>query len=188
MTLERDLVAPKPQSNRQAITRATTQADAGTVAQVGGQARPGTAARRRQLTKANAQGRSPITKGLSLLQAHDLVTEGLSVDVALALMAAFHVLDKDTVLRAMGISERTLQRAQTADKRLDPNASDRTLRLAAVTEQAADALGSWEAAERWLASPAMGLDQRRPIDLLQSSEGTELVKTLLTRMDYGVYA
>lgn len=185
MTLERDLVAPKPQSNRQAITRATTQADAGTVAQVGGQARPGTAARRRQLA---AQGRSPIPKGLSLLQAHDLVTEGLSVDVALALMAAFHVLDKDTVLMAMGISERTLQRAQTADKRLDPNASDRTLRLAAVTEQAADALGSWEAAERWLASPAMGLDQRRPIDLLQSSEGTELVKTLLTRMDYGVYA
>jgi uncharacterized protein (DUF2384 family) len=32
------------------------------------------------------------------------------------------------------------------------------------------------------------LDERKPIDLLQSSEGTELVRTLLTRMDYGVYA
>jgi len=49
-------------------------------------------------------------------------------------------------------------------------------------------LGSQEAAERWLSTPAMALDRRRPIDLLQSSEGTELVKTLLTRMDYGVYA
>jgi putative toxin-antitoxin system antitoxin component (TIGR02293 family) len=92
------------------------------------------------------------------------------------------------VLKAMGISERTLQRAETADKRLDTNASDRTLRLAAVTEQAIEVLGSQEAAERWLSTPAIGLDQRRPIDLLQSSKGTELVKTLLTRIDYGVYA
>ena len=57
-----------------------------------------------------------------------------------------------------------------------------------VTRQAIDVLGSQEAAERWLSTPATGLDQRKPIDLLQSSEGTELVKTLLTRMDFGVYA
>lgn len=41
---------------------------------------------------------------------------------------------------------------------------------------------------RQLASPALGLDRRRPIDLLQSSEGTGLAKTLLTRLDHGVYA
>jgi len=73
-------------------------------------------------------------------------------------------------------------------KTLDQNASDRAIRLASVTEQAIEVLDSQEAAERWLSTPAMALDRRRPIDLLQSSEGTELVKTLLTRMDYGVYA
>ena len=57
-----------------------------------------------------------------------------------------------------------------------------------VTGQAVEVLGSREAAERWLSTPAMGLDQRQPIELLQSSEGTDLVKTLLTRMDFGVYA
>ena len=51
-----------------------------------------------------------------------------------------------------------------------------------------DVLSSQEAAERWLSTPALGIDGRKPIDLLQSTEGTELVKTLLTRMDYGVYA
>jgi putative toxin-antitoxin system antitoxin component (TIGR02293 family) len=56
------------------------------------------------------------------------------------------------------------------------------------TSGAIDVLGSKDAAEHWLAAPAIGLDQRQPIDLLQSSEGAELVKTLLTRMDYGVYA
>jgi putative toxin-antitoxin system antitoxin component (TIGR02293 family) len=80
------------------------------------------------------------------------------------------------------------RRSASAAKTLDPNASDRALRLVSVTSQAIDVLGSQEAAERWLASPAMGLDRRKPIDLLQSTEGTEMIKTLLTRMDYGVYA
>ena len=80
------------------------------------------------------------------------------------------------------------RRVISPSKTLDPNATDRVLRLASVTDQAIDVFGSREAAERWLSSPAMGLDQRMPIDLLHNAEGTEMVKTLLTRMDYGVYA
>jgi putative toxin-antitoxin system antitoxin component (TIGR02293 family) len=129
-----------------------------------------------------------FAKNLSPLQTHDLVTEGLPVRSARDLMASFRIIDRVAVLRAVGISERTLQRAQTGNKLLDSNASDRALRLAAITEQAIETLGSQEAAELWLSKPAMGLDQRKPIDLLQSTEGADLVKTLLTRMDYGVYA
>ena len=43
-----------------------------------------------------------------------------------------------------------------------------------------------DAAERWLVTPAIGLDRRKPLNLLQTSEGTELVKSFLTRIDYGV--
>ena len=74
------------------------------------------------------------------------------------------------------------------NKTVDANATDRALRLVSVMSQAQEVLGSQDAAERWLSSPAMGLDQRVPIDLLQSSEGTAMVKTLLSRMEYGVYA
>jgi putative toxin-antitoxin system antitoxin component (TIGR02293 family) len=88
----------------------------------------------------------------------------------------------------VGISERTLQRALAGNKPLDGNASDRTLRLAAVTELASEVLGNQDEAERWLAAPALALDRRRPIDLLQSSEGSDLVKALLIRIDHGVYA
>jgi putative toxin-antitoxin system antitoxin component (TIGR02293 family) len=168
------------------VERAAGQVDAGTPTG-SGRRQPASHLRlpRRQTTGTTM---FQIAKGLSPLQAHDLVTEGLPVDRARELMASFLYIDRDTVLKAMGISERTLQRAKTADRPLDSNASDRSLRLAAVAERAIEVLGSQEAAERWLAAPAIGLDQRRPIDLLQSSEGTELVKTLLTRMDYGVYA
>ena len=103
-------------------------------------------------------------------------------------MGAYQLLDTEQVLQVVGISERTLQRAAEKARPLDINVSDRALRLASVTSQAIDVLGSQEAAERWLSSPALGLDGRKPIDLLQSTEGTDLVKTLLTRMDYDVYA
>jgi putative toxin-antitoxin system antitoxin component (TIGR02293 family) len=35
--------------------------------------------------------------------------------------------------------------------------------------------------------PAIALDRRRPVDLLSSPAGTELVEQLLGRMEYGVY-
>ncbi len=48
-------------------------------------------------------------------------------------------------------------------------------------------LGSEAEAVRWLEAPAMALDQRRPIDLVETRDGEALVTTLLNRIDYGVY-
>src|SRR5487761_2034256 len=115
------------------------------------------------------------------LMAHDLVTQGVSVAMAKQVLAAFNTITEAQIYDVLGISAKTLQRrSASAAKTLDPNASDRALRLVSVTSQAIDVLGSLEAAERWLQSPATGLDRQKPIDLLQSTEGTEMVKTLLT--------
>src|SRR5665213_2618341 len=123
------------------------------------------------------------------LKAHDMVTTGVSVHDAKQVLKALTIIDEKQFYGVLGINARTMQRrAASARKVLDTNASDRALRLVSVTGQAIDVLGSQEAAERWLSSPAIGLDQRRPIELLRSTEGTDLVRTLLTRMDYGVYA
>ncbi len=48
--------------------------------------------------------------------------------------------------------------------------------------------GSQDEAEQWLERPAIGLDQRRPIDLLSSPAGVETIEDHLTRLEYGVYA
>lgn len=130
-----------------------------------------------------------LQREMTGLRAHDLVTKGVSVAAAKQVVRAFQLIDESQLYGVLGISQKTMQRrSASAAKTLDPNASDRALRLVSVTSQAIEVLGSQDAAERWLSSPAMGLDRRRPIDLLQSTEGTEMVKTLLTRMDYGVYA
>lgn len=123
------------------------------------------------------------------LKAHDLVAKGIGVAEAKQVMAGFTVINEKQFYSVLGITPRTMQRrAASASKTLDANASDRALRLVSVISQAQEVLGSQEAAEHWLSSPAMGLDKRVPIDLLQSSEGTAMVKTLLSRMEYGVYA
>jgi putative toxin-antitoxin system antitoxin component (TIGR02293 family) len=147
-------------------------------------------------TSRAASGQAPVlmveikrfTRELTPLQTHDLVTKGIGVATLRRFMSAYHLLDTDQICKVIGTTDRTLQRAAEHSRLLDTNVSDRALRLASVTSQAIDVLGSQEAAERWLSSPALGLDGRKPIDLLQSTEGTDLVKTLLTRMDYGVYA
>ena len=47
--------------------------------------------------------------------------------------------------------------------------------------------GSRHAAVQWLRNPAVGLDWRRPINLLQTPEGAELVETFLRRLEFNVY-
>ena len=123
------------------------------------------------------------------LAAHDLVAKGVGVADAKKVLKGFTVINESKFYDVLGITPRTMQRrAASAAKTLDANASDRTLRLVSVVNQATQVLGSQLAAEHWLSSPAIGLDRRIPIDLLQSSEGTAMVKTLLSRMEYGVYA
>jgi putative toxin-antitoxin system antitoxin component (TIGR02293 family) len=58
---------------------------------------------------------------------------------------------------------------------------------AAISAKAVEVFGSKEDAEQWLRSPAMGLDGRRPIDLLESPEGKQLVEEFLCRLEFGVY-
>jgi putative toxin-antitoxin system antitoxin component (TIGR02293 family) len=141
----------------------------------------------RELDAASAKAITKLAE-MTPLQAHDIVTNGLPVVLVHEMMAEYELLKRKDLLHAIGVSECAIRRGKDNGRLLDSNASDRLLRLAVVTEHAIDVFGSKDAAERWLVAPALALDQRKPIDLLQSSEGAELVNSLLTRIDYGVYA
>ncbi|WP_413112072.1 antitoxin Xre/MbcA/ParS toxin-binding domain-containing protein [Thaumasiovibrio sp. DFM-14] len=54
--------------------------------------------------------------------------------------------------------------------------------------QAALALfGSENAAHRWLQTPVRGLGNKRPIDMLSTTEDTEVVLDLIGRLEHGVF-
>jgi putative toxin-antitoxin system antitoxin component (TIGR02293 family) len=59
--------------------------------------------------------------------------------------------------------------------------------LTEILARATEIFGSQAEAERWLEQPALGLDQQRPIDLLQTPAGVKLVEDFLGRLEYGVY-
>lgn len=123
------------------------------------------------------------------LDAHEMLLHGLPGRALSHLIDNLTVIEKTASLeKAVGMSLRTFQRRRDAPaKRLSQEQSGRTWKFAEILAKATDVLGSQEEAEQWLERPAMGLDQRRPIDLLQTPAGVELVEDFLTQLEYGVY-
>jgi putative toxin-antitoxin system antitoxin component (TIGR02293 family) len=92
-------------------------------------------------------------------------------------------------LRALNISSRTYHRFKTErDAPMDADQSARLWNYGEVLAKAEEALGSRVAALEWLSKKAIGLEGHRPLDLMQTLQGAEIVKTLLDRMAYGVYS
>lgn len=95
----------------------------------------------------------------------------------------------DSFAKAIGMSHRTYQRyASAGAKPLSPEQSGRTWKLAEVLAKTTSILGSMQEAEQWLGRPAIGLNQHKPIDLLATPAGVELVEDFLVRLERGVYA
>jgi putative toxin-antitoxin system antitoxin component (TIGR02293 family) len=92
------------------------------------------------------------------------------------------------VLPAFGISIRTYMRLKSEpDKLLDAEQSGRVWQFAELFAKAEDALGTQQSAVDWMLAPAMALENRRPIDLLTTRVGAQLVDDVLERMRYGVH-
>jgi putative toxin-antitoxin system antitoxin component (TIGR02293 family) len=124
------------------------------------------------------------------LEAHEMLLRGLPSKALHHFVESLVVLRWDEAFaKALGMSQRTYQRHTSATTGpLNQEQSGRTWKLAEVLAKATAVFGSREAAEQWLKQPALALDQRRPIDLLATPAGVELVEDFLVRLEYGVYA
>ncbi|MFN3294883.1 MAG: antitoxin Xre/MbcA/ParS toxin-binding domain-containing protein [Gemmobacter sp.] len=132
--------------------------------------------------------RAPIRNAI---EAHDVLARGLPAASLLHLVDRVGFLEHgDALMKAVGVSLRTVQRrrADPTPTRLSTEQSNRTWRFAAILAEAIAVLGTQAAAEDWMNRPAIGLDNRRPVDLLATAAGAEAVAEYLTRLDYGVYA
>ena len=120
--------------------------------------------------------------------AHDLVLHGIPAEAMARLFAAVVSLSPNALLAAIGVSERSFARRKAAPRtRLPVDESERLWRFAEVLAHATRVFGSQVEAEHWLEHPVIGLDRRKPIDLLRTHPGTRLVSEYLTRIEHGVY-
>lgn len=124
------------------------------------------------------------------LEAHEMILEGIPGRAFENLVGSLSVISPtEAFASAIGMSLRTFQRFKADNvKALNPEQGSRAWNFAGVLAKATGVLGSQKEAERWMLRQAIGLDDRRPIDLLATAAGTELVQVYLDRMDYGVYA
>jgi putative toxin-antitoxin system antitoxin component (TIGR02293 family) len=123
------------------------------------------------------------------LDAHELLLRGLPGAALTYLVDRLALLhDPVSLDKAVGISLRTFQRRK-ADPTglLNQEQSGRTWKFAEILAKATAVLGSRTEAEQWLERPAIGLNQHRPIDLLATTAGVEIVENHLERIEYGVY-
>jgi putative toxin-antitoxin system antitoxin component (TIGR02293 family) len=125
----------------------------------------------------------------SPLDAHELLLRGIPGAALTHLVDSLALLrDPISLEKAVGISLRTFQRRKARPAELlSQEQSSRTWKFAEIVGRATAVLGSRTEAEQWLERPAIGLDQRRPIDLLATAAGVEIVENHLERIQYGVY-
>jgi putative toxin-antitoxin system antitoxin component (TIGR02293 family) len=123
------------------------------------------------------------------LDAHEMLLGGLPRRSVAHLIGNLVVIQRRAPLeKAVGMSLRTMQRHKgTPDKPLSPERSAKAWKFAEILAKATKVFGSQEEAERWLERPAIGLDRRRPIDLLATPAGIEMVEDFLHQLEYGVY-
>jgi putative toxin-antitoxin system antitoxin component (TIGR02293 family) len=116
-----------------------------------------------------------------------LTRQGLPVS-ALLLMAEQLAVERKTVARVVGISERTLSRRISKGERLSAEESDRMVRVARVVAMATETLGNSAKASRWLQKPNRALEDQVPLELLDTDTGVRSVETVLGRIAYGIYS
>ena len=122
------------------------------------------------------------------VQAHRLVVGGIPAAAMAAFVEDLRELPLEAVLGALGVSPRSFARRKAAPKeRLPLDESGRLWQLAEILAQAKQVFGSKEEAALWLGRPARALGNERPIELIKSPPGAQLVSQVLTRLQYGVY-
>lgn len=92
------------------------------------------------------------------------------------------------LIEQLGIAPRTAARRLTRREALSTTESERVLRLARVLARAIDVFESRDAAKQWLQEASTALGERKPIDLLATDIGTEVVLNELGKIDHGFFA
>jgi len=117
----------------------------------------------------------------------DRIDDGLSFASFNRLRHNIH-LSQEELADLVQISPRTLARRR-ADKRMEPDESDRLVRLSRVFGKAVELFEGDDASARdWLTRSQVGLGSKRPLDLLGSEVGAREVEALIYRMEHGVFA
>ena len=85
------------------------------------------------------------------------------------------------------VTERTLQRRE-AERRLSPSVSEQAILIIELISQGVDVFGAVSSLIKWLNEENTALGGHKPLTLLDTAIGVQLVSEELSKLEYGVYA
>lgn len=92
---------------------------------------------------------------------------------------------REQLAEVFDTSLKTLQRYEREQKKLNPQDSEKVLKLITLFQAGESVFGSAAAFRRWMDKPAYGLGNQVPFALLHTSGGIDLVMDEVTRIEYG---
>ncbi len=119
-----------------------------------------------------------------LSKAASLVNAGLSTKI-------IGTIQKRLGLSNAELSELLLVSPRTLDRRkkeatLPADESERSYRIARLTELAAEITGSMEKASEWFKEPNFALGNKKPLELIKTEPGARLVERTLHQIEHGI--
>lgn len=112
------------------------------------------------------------------------ISRGLSTDILATLQARLRLSNLELSDLLM-ISPRTLDRRKN-EKTLPSDESERSYRIARLTDLARQIFGSTEEAAAWFKTSNYALDNQKPIELVKTEPGARLVERTLGQIRHGI--
>lgn len=93
----------------------------------------------------------------------------------------------ETMSNLLHSSHRNIQR-KDEDELLDTLKTEKVLELATFAQRGIEVIGNKESFAEWLHSPLISLDNKTPLDFLDTSFGIQMLTKILGRLEQGVYS
>ena len=86
------------------------------------------------------------------------------------------------------LTERSIQRYKKEGKSFEPIQSEKIIEIVKLQKRGHDIFNSSENFDLWMRSKIIAIGGIKPIDIIDSSFGLEVINDELTRIEYGVLA
>ena len=112
---------------------------------------------------------------------------GLPIDSATSLMETWNI-PVGRFAELLGLSDRHWRRISKTEGSLGMIESDRLARVQKILKHVREVFETEDSAKYWLKTAVAALDGRTPLSMLDTDAGIEGVRTVLTRIEHGVFS
>ena len=109
---------------------------------------------------------------------------GLESKYILTILKYYH-FKKDFIAEMLNLSTKTLDRYTQENRKLNPNDSELIIKMILLYKKGLDVFGDQSSFVSWLNKTAFGLGNLKPIEIINTSEGIDLIIEELTRIEFG---